>query len=85
MTGLQSYSQSSKQTAISVWALEWLSDLTLKCSFLEDMKSEQGDLVEKSGKSGASGSAEGLWRVYLVKLGAKNGQLQVALKAVLSV
>lgn len=55
-------------------------DLTLKCSrsFLEDTKSMQGDLVERSGEGNASGSTEGLWSVYFVRLGAKNGLLLVA-------
>lgn len=34
--------------------------------------------MEKSGEGSASGSIEGLWSVYLVRLGAKTGQLLVA-------
>lgn len=39
--------------------------------------STQGDMVERSSKGRASGSTEGLWILYLVKLSAKNGQLLV--------
>jgi len=78
-TGLQSYSQSSKQL-LTAWTLKQHSDLTLKCShsFPKDTKSMQGDLVEKSGEGSASGSTEKLWSVYLAKPGAKSGQLLVA-------